>query len=64
MGVTETWLPGEWGELGKIIPVYDRHRRAVFHLLAFQEERNFENQSRLKTHFSNEQKRRHHGIPD
>ena len=54
VGVMETWLPGEWGELGNISPVYDRHRRAVFQLLAFQWEKNPESQSGLKTHFSSE----------
>lgn len=64
MVVMGTWLSREWGQLGEIIPVYDGYRRAVLQLLAFQREKNFESQSGLKAHFSNEQKHRHHGLPD
>lgn len=35
---TQTLLPGEWGEPGQGIPVYDWHTRGVFQLLAFRQE--------------------------
>lgn len=53
----------DWVEQGSIIG-FTADPGGTFHLLAFQQEKNSESQSRLKTRFSSEGKGRHQGIPD